>query len=646
MKRILDRFLLEVSGARVLILFIFHAVVLSLAYTFAWLLRFEFKIPPEQVPNITSSLPYVVGLQLLIGALFGFYRGWWRYVGISDVLRLFAGLTTALLIMMGAWYANDISPIGAAFGGVSRGAILIDWAFALLALFGVRVLVRVGRDRVGREVSVPSQSRKVMIIGAGDAGEALAREIQHRPQLGMKVVGFLDDQTVKRHSHIRGIPVHGPISDVARISDDLGADEALIAIPTASGKRLREIIHHLQDADLEFKTIPGMDQLVSGKVHATQLRAVNIEDLIRRQKIELPGDPVRNLFRGKRVLVTGAGGTIGSELASQILEFEPEHLTLVERSEFALYNVDRRVQKERKWLADRVTNTLLNVRDYEAFEALIAEKLPQIILHAAAHKHVPLGEQNPAEYIQNNAIASRRIAEISERFGVERFVLISTDKAINPTSVMGASKRAAEILLVDFARNSKMKTCAVRFGNVLGSSGSAVPLFLEQIAQGGPVTVTHPEVTRYFLRTSEAISLVLQAATLGNSGEVFMLDMGDPIRIADLARDLVRLSNHTEDEIPIVFTGLRPGEKLFEEVRLEGERTHPTSHPRIVVTEAPQPSPPEVANWAKNCLLDMSPKESLRLLIPEYVTPEQANSNFRESSFQNHSSEAEPRFLH
>ncbi|HUO84451.1 MAG TPA: polysaccharide biosynthesis protein, partial [Thermoanaerobaculia bacterium] len=350
-------------------------------------------------------------------------------------------------------------------------------------------------------------------------------------------------------------------------------------------------------ADLTFKTIPGIDHLVTGRVHVTQLRPVNIEDLIRREKIDLPGDRVRQLFKGRRVLVTGAGGTIGAELASQILDFEPETLHLVERSEYALYQVDKRIHTERGWLAPLVRRHLLDIRDADSMRNLLGSTRPQIVLHAAAHKHVPLGEENAAEYARNNTFATRRLAELCEERGVERFVFISTDKAINPTSVMGASKRAAEILLMDLAGTSRMKVTAVRFGNVLGSSGSVVPLFMEQIEAGGPVTVTHPDVTRYFLRTSEAISLVLQAAALGdrNHGCIMMLDMGEPIRIADLAHHLIELSGR--DDVEIAFTGLRPGEKLFEEIRLDGESAEPTAHPQIVITKNSSPDQQVVRRW-------------------------------------------------
>lgn len=617
-----ETFLLRLATVRVAILFVFHALVFVACYAFAYLVRFEFVIPPDFIPTFRASLLVVVGMQLLIGVAFSFYRGWWRYVGMAELIRLVIGLTTALVILLAAWYAGPYLGITARFSKTPRGVLLTDWAFALLTLFGVRVLIRLGRDHFRRDQAEGIIARRVVIVGAGDAGETLAREIEHRPQLGMKVVAFVDDQRAKWGSHIRGIRVSGPISSIAKIADSVAADEALLAIPSASGKRIREIIQHVADADLKFKTIPGIDHLVSGRVHVTQLRPVNIEDLLRRSRIELPGDPVRALFKGKRVLVTGAGGTIGLELCSQILRLEPERLALVERSEFALYEAAKRLAREAEWAGRKTSANLLDVRDLEAVEELIGREKPQIVLHAAAHKHVPLGEQNPPEYLRNNALATRYFAEICDRHRVERFVFISTDKAINPTSVMGATKRAAEILLVDLSRESPMNITTVRFGNVIGSSGSVIPLFVEQIAAGGPVTVTHPEVTRYFIRTSEAISLVLQAATLGNAGDVFMLDMGEPMKILDLAQNLIRLSNHTDAEIPIVFTGLRPGEKMFEEIRLDGESTRPTVHPQIVVTETPQPSHEEISRWLQRARSLSSHQEVLQHLgdlVPEYT---------------------------
>ncbi|HEX2834599.1 MAG TPA: nucleoside-diphosphate sugar epimerase/dehydratase [Thermoanaerobaculia bacterium] len=608
---------MRTQAARVFVLFCFHAMVFTACYALAWQVRFEFDIAPEFDSLMLGSFPVVVGAQLLAGVFFSLYAGWWRYVGITDVVRLVAGLTAALGALVTGWYLSDLLNLPHDQFKPPRGVLLIDWAFALLMLFGARVAVRLGRDGL-RGVTAEGVTR-VLIIGAGDSGETLAREIEHRPQLGMKVVAFVDDHRVKFGASIRGIRVLGPISNVASIADSSGAEEALIAIPSATGERMREIIHHLSAADLKFKTVPGIDQLVSGQVHVTQLRPVNVEDMLRRGRIELPGDPVRKLFSGKRVLVTGAGGTVGAELAAQIAKLEPARLALVERSEYALYEIRRRLQRDVAW-ASEISANLLDICDTDVFEELLERERPEVILHSAAHKHVPLGEENPAEYLRNNTLATRSIAEIAARRGVDRFVLISTDKAINPTSVMGASKRAAEILLLDIARRTQMKATVVRFGNVIGSSGSVIPLFLEQIAAGGPVTVTHPEVTRYFIRTSEAISLVLQAATLGNAGQIFMLDMGEPVKILELARDLIQVSNRGI-EIPIKFIGLRPGEKLVEEIRLDSESARPTVHPQIVVTEAAQPDAAQVETWTRRATSVRDHDgavTALRAIVPEY----------------------------
>ncbi|HYH09788.1 MAG TPA: nucleoside-diphosphate sugar epimerase/dehydratase [Thermoanaerobaculia bacterium] len=616
--------LFRFAAIRVLTLFAFHAIVFATCAALAYLVRFDFAIPEEHLTTLWQSLPVILGVQLFFGMLFGFYRGWWRYVGMGDVFRLVFGLSASLGVLLALWYSADFLHTHMRLVTAPRGVLLIDWSFALLMLFGARVLIRVGRDRF-RPADPSMGISRVLIVGAGDAGEALAREIEHRPQMGLRVVGFVDDQRAKWGSHIRGINVHGPISSIGEIADSLAADEAFIAIPSASGKRVREIIRHLADADLHFRTIPGIDQLVSGRVHVTQLREVKVEDLIRRKQIALPGDAVRQMFVGKRVLVTGAGGTIGSELSSQVLEYGPAELHLVERSEHALYEVARRLTSERRWQMDSVHTHLLDIRDGDDLRTLIDRVRPEIVLHAAAHKHVPIGERNPAEYIRNNALATFKLASTCAEAGVQRFVFISSDKAINPSSVMGATKRAAEIALLDLATRVKMKVTMVRFGNVIGSSGSVIPLFLEQIRNGQPITVTHPDVTRYFIRTSEAVSLVFQAATLGDSGNIFMLDMGEPIKIVDLARDLIRLSNHTEDEIPIVFTGLRAGEKLFEEIRLKGEDIRATVHPQIVVTETAQPQHDKIETWLERVeqKLDAAAAvQALQDLIPEYRRPE------------------------
>ena len=590
----IDATLVRMAGARVIVLFLFHAIGFAACYALAEWLRFEFRIPPDDHARVGDAMLAVVAVQLLVGVVFGFYRGWWRYVAIGDAVRLAAGLSTALALLLGVrMFGADVGLT--ALARTPAGTLVVDWALSLLAVFGARIAIRVAKDRL--RADLPEwPPKRVLIIGAGDAGEALAREITHRPQLGITIAAFVDDKKAKWNSYIRGAVVRGPIEAIGRIARQTRATEALIAIPSAPGRRIREIIQYLAAANLQFKTMPGVDQLVSGRVEISQLRKVNLEDLLRRDPVTLPGDPVRHLFAGKRVLVTGAGGTIGCELASQILELQPEMLTLVERSEHALYQSMRRLEKEIP-AESRLRPCLLDIRDEEAMRVLLRGALPHFVLHAAAHKHVPLGEDNPLEYLRNNCLAVRRLAESCANAGVERFVFISTDKAINATSVMGASKRAAEIVLLDGSLSSQMKVSVVRFGNVLGSSGSVVPLFMEQIAAGGPVTVTHPDATRYFLRTSEAVALVLQAVALGDRGAVYMLDMGTPVNIADLARDLIRLSNYGSDEIEVVFTGLRPGEKLVEEVQLHGESVRATVHPRIVVTQPPQPDARVVAEW-------------------------------------------------
>jgi len=588
--RALRNILLRTPGMRPAILFVFHAVVFTCCYVLAWLVRFDFTVPPAFAVVIRSSLPYVVLVQLVGGIAFGFFKGWWRYVGISDVVRLAAGVTASFFGLVGLWYISKHT--GMLIVGVSRAVLVIDWAFSLLALFAARVFVLMAKDLTRSEER--RETSRVLIVGAGDAGEALARELQHRPQLGMKLVGFVDDDRAKWRSHIRGIEVRGPISDIARISDDTSADEALLAIPSASGKRLRDIVRDLADAGMKFRTMPGLDQLASGKAQLSNLRAVNIDDLLRRDVIEISDTPVRDLFHGRRIIVTGAGGSIGCELAVQIARYSPSELHLFERSELALYQCLQRLEKESAALRRIARPHLIDCADAAP---LVAKIQPAIVIHAAAHKHVPLGESNPAEYVRNNCLVARRFAEACAAADVERFVFISTDKAIRPANAMGASKRAAEIALLDLAATSSLRAMVVRFGNVIGSSGSVVPRFLDQIAAGGPVTVTHPDVTRYFLRSSEAISLILQAVAYGEAGKVYMLDMGEPIRIADLARDLIRLSNHSPEQIPIAYTGLRPGEKLTEDLQADGETVHPTQHPQVMKVDVVQPPSGKVADW-------------------------------------------------
>ena len=639
-----ERLLTRLIGARQIALLAVHAFIFGVSYVFAWLLRFDFALSPASVDAMRASILPVVLIQLGVFTAFGMLRGWWRYVGMSDAIRLGATVTAATVLLFGTWYASDALNL-TLFDGVSRAVLLIDWAFALLGLFGTRVAIRTLRDMT-RANSEQVVTRRVLIAGAGDAGEALLREIQHRPQLGMKVLAFVDDDERKWGSAIRGTQIRGPIASLADIARDSGADEVLLAMPSAPGRRIREIVRDLAGAGVSFRTMPGLDQLVSGKVQVTQLRPVNVDDLVRREKIVVAPERVRALFAGKRIVVTGAGGSIGSELALHILDSEPAELHLIERSELALYNCESRLLREKPWAKEVIVTHL---RDCERSERLIAKIQPSIVIHAAAHKHVPLGQQNPAEYVRNNCVVTRRFAEACEAAGVERFVFISTDKAVHPISAMGASKRAAEIALLDLAARATMRIMVVRFGNIIGSSGSVVPRFIEQIAAGGPVTVTHPDATRYFLRTSEAISLVLQAAALGEGGHTYMLDMGEPVRIADLARDLIQLSNHTLDEIPIVYTGLRSGEKLEENVWSDAEVVTATDHPHIMAIQSAAPLPFDVPHWyqqleASVAVDSPSVNELLAAAMPVYTSPQASSAQAVPLALQ--PSASSTRFVH
>ena len=614
-----DDVLQRMARARVVVLFAFHTIVFAACYVLAEVVGNDLA-PIALTRAFWAAMGTVVVIQLSVGVLFRFYAGWWRYVSIADALRMAGGLTTALAVTAALRRGLPAAGIAWPLNGTNSGALVVDWAFCLIALVGVRVGVRLAKDQLGVTASDLADTR-VLIVGAGDAGETLAREIAQRP-LGIRAVAFVDDQRAKWNSEIRGLKVRGPIADIARIARQTRATEALIALPAASGKNMRDITQLLDSAHLKFRTIPGLDQLVRG-THVTKLRPVNIEDLLRRQAIALPGEALTQLVKGARVVVTGAGGTIGGELARQILELQPASLDLVDHSEFALYEITRALAKCDAG-ACRVRPRVMDVRNDRAMRHLLSEASPRFLLHAAAYKHVPLGERNAAEYVTNDCVATRRLAEICDDQGVERFVFISTDKAINPSSVMGASKRAAEIALLDLSRRSTTRVSIVRFGNVIGSSGSVVPLFMEQIAAGGPVTVTHPRATRYFIRTSEAVALVLRAMALGDQGCVYMLDMGEPVRIADLARDLIRLSHQQPGDIEIVFTGLRPGEKVAEEIQVLGEAVRPTIHPQIVVTEPPQPSPPLVASWLEragrltSAIPPMAVVSLLGELVPEF----------------------------
>lgn len=544
----------------------------------AYLLRFDFRIAPEFRDQIHTHWAWIVALKLSMLFIFGQFAGLLSYFSIPDLRRLFFACTVSSCTLLAVRYAYPTH------FPAPRGMILIDFMLSFVAVSVVRVTFRILRERYFAPQSrTHKRMRRVGIFGAGDVGASLARELMSKRGLGLHPVAFFDDDKQKWRSRVHDIPVVGPPEILLEQRRNLQLEEVIIAMPTASAKRIGELVKILQQTRLRFETVPSMDQLATGKVKVSQLRNVEIQDLLGRDPVELETESISTLLRGRVVMVTGAGGSIGSELCRQIASFNPQRLLLVEQSEVQIFQIEQELIERGN--GGVVLPLVADVLDGQRMKQIFSRFRPAVVFHAAAHKHVPMMESQPSEAIKNNSFATAQLAELSLDFEVERFVLISTDKAINPTNVMGATKRLAEIYLQALAAAvpGKTKFIAVRFGNVLGSSGSVIPIFKKQIAAGGPVKVTHPDVTRYFMTIPEAAGLVLQAATQGSGGEIFVLDMGKPVRIVDLARQLIELSGFKPDEdIEIEFVGLRPGEKLFEELSHKGENITPTSHAKIM----------------------------------------------------------------
>jgi len=560
--------------------------ILAAAYVLAYVVRFEGSVPLPMARTLVWTLPYVVALHYACIFAFGVHRLAWRYVGLSDARRIAIALTTStalfILVRVGVEQAAHLNA-ALSRAIVPFGAILTSSTFSFLGVTGVRVLRRMMAERseavsrVVERASVPT-----MLIGAGRAGVLVAKECVSRPDVAIRPVGFLDDDPVKIGTVIQGIPVLGTTAQLAQLCEKHGAEQALISIASASGKAIRRIKELCDHAQVPVKIIPGLFEIVGGKVNLSRIRKVAIEDLLGRDPITLDEAAILEFVRGRVVLVTGAGGSIGSELCRQLCLFAPAAIVLVDHAENSLFHIERELRGKHPDVALHVL--VADIRDEARMHAIFGSHRPQVVFHAAAHKHVPMMEANPGEAVKNNVLGTKCVAEVSDAHGVAEFVMISTDKAVNPTSVMGVSKRAAEVFVQALSQRSKTRFVAVRFGNVLGSAGSVVPLFQEQIAAGGPVTITDPEMKRYFMTIPEACQLVLQAGAMGQGGEIFVLDMGEPVKIVDLARDLIKLSGLREgDDIEVRFTGLRPGEKLFEELALEEEGAERTRHPKVFI---------------------------------------------------------------
>ncbi|MEF8794582.1 polysaccharide biosynthesis protein [Thiohalorhabdus sp.] len=549
-------------------------VMVAVAWTGVFLIRFD--LHPTQVPlePLTTTLPLVVAIQGLLLWATGAYRAVWRFASVPDAWRIIKAVALGTLAIIAAVFLYN------RMEGIPRTVPVLYPVFLVLLLNGPRLAYRLFRDRrIGADTEAPTQ--RVLALGAGAAGEMLARDIQNHPD--HKLVGFLDDSPQVQGAKIRGLPVIGWIDRLPEVARREAVDLIIIALPSASTAEMRRVVELCEQTGLPFRTLPRLQDLVSGKAQLTDLQEVAIEDLLGRDPVDLDCESIGSQLRGKTVLVSGGGGSIGSELCRQIAHFGPGRLVVVENCEYHLFRLEREILEAAPEVS--FTCSLTDVRDREAVAGLFAQHAPDAVFHAAAYKHVPLLETHAREAIRNNLTGTRIMAEAADRYAADKFVLVSTDKAVNPTNVMGATKRAAEVFCQNLDAHSATRFITVRFGNVLDSAGSVIPTFREQIARGGPVTVTHPEITRYFMTIPEACQLILQAEAMGQGGEIFVLEMGEPIKIAYLAEQMVRLSGKEPGrEIEIQYTGLRPGEKLYEELFHQGEELQGTSHQKILLS--------------------------------------------------------------
>ena len=611
---------------RLLVLIAIYSLELATAFWLAYELRWDFAVPPEFASQRLQLLAVVVLCKLLLLQSFGQFRSMLSYFGLADFSGVVLAMSAGSLMMLGLWLfaAQGASP--------PRGVILMDFVLSLSLLSAFRLALRVARSwSTSGRLQAGLDERRIAIVGAGDVGEALAKELLSRHGGGLRPMFFLDDDPDKIGRSIHGLTVHGPLAKLLEVAAEVQLHELVVAMPSAGPKRIREIVELGRKIGVPTQIVPSASQLATGQVKVDRTRPVAIEDLLGRDQVELDSSGIDRLLHDRVVLVTGAGGSIGSELCRQILEKDPRQLVMIEQTEIALFEIENELLATPA--GRRILPLIADITDPHSMRAIFEKYRPEIVFHAAAHKHVPLMERQPCEAIKNNTLGTAQLARLASEHGVDRFVLISTDKAINPTSVMGCSKRLAEkaLLARNRAPGNKTRFLAVRFGNVLGSSGSVIPTFRRQIAQGGPVTVTHSEMTRYFMTIPEAVGLVLQTATLGTGGEIFILDMGKPVKIIDMARQMIELSGFKPDiDIEVRITGLRPGEKLYEELRHTDETHEPTEHPRVFRLKATPEAVAEmddgwlpalrvVAETGKTAEI----KAAMKRLVPEYTPYEE-----------------------
>ncbi|MDX1620316.1 MAG: nucleoside-diphosphate sugar epimerase/dehydratase [Nitriliruptorales bacterium] len=595
-------------------------------------MRFDRAVPTDALQHALITLPYVVLVKYVLMRVFEVHRHSWRYTSLPEVIVLTRTMAAAALLLgvvrgVAPSLTETISI--AEYGIVPYSVILIDFVLSLTGLVAVRAARRLQTEsREARTRSVPTRTRDVILVGAGRAGVIVGRELLQRPDLGIRPIGFVDDDPRKQGQTIQGLRVLGTTAALCDLAEEV--DEAILTMASAAGEDIRRIKSICDDCGLDTKIIPGLYEIVGGHINISRIRPVAIEDLLRRDPVELDLTSIERFVTDETVMVTGAGGSIGAELCRQLARFDPARLVLLEQAETSLWAIHGELQREFPDL-DMVP-CIADVCDNRRVDRLIVAHAPSTVFHAAAHKHVPMMEWNPGEALKNNVAGTKTVVDLCASREVDRFVLISTDKAVNPTSVMGASKRVAERYVQHVAHRVGRPYMSVRFGNVLGSAGSVVPVFKAQIADGGPVTVTHPDMRRYFMTIPEATQLVLQTASMGLGGEIFVLDMGEPVRIVDLAEDLIRLSGfRPHEDVAIEFVGIRPGEKLYEELSLSQEDVDRTRHPKVFIACDPQPEW-DTAELDLTDLLacaDSSDEAEVRArlyrLVPEYVDSYEAD---------------------
>ena len=596
------------------VVFAHDAIAAGLAWLIAFWLRFNLDIPDDYREVMLSRLPWVLAVHAVVFWALGLYRGLWRYASLPDLRRILIAVGVAAVAV------PAVLALLRTAAPVPRSAFLIAPLLLVVAMGGSRFAYRAWREgRLASLVAKP-QASPVLVLGAGMAAAALVKELAANPQ--WRVVGLLDDDPAKRGADLVGIPVLGPIRQLEMIAERHGVTQAIIAMPEASHGERKRAVELCSKAGISVMTVPALSDIVSGRVSVSALRAIELDDLLGRDPVALDDAGLHRFLDGRTVLVTGAGGSIGAELCRQIARFTPARLVLFEVSEFALYSIAQEFQDRHPEL--RVSAVIGDAKNEARVAELFARYRPDVVFHAAAYKHVPLmEEENAFEAVRNNVLSTVVVARAAQAHGTRKLVLVSTDKAVNPTNVMGASKRLAELACQALQSTGGTELVIVRFGNVLGSAGSVVPRFREQIARGGPVTVTHPQIQRYFMSIPEAAQLVLQAGEMGRGGEIYVLDMGEPVLIADLARQMIRLSGFGEADIRIEYTGLRPGEKLYEEPLADAEKTLPTPHPKLRIARVRAPENArlldEVLSWLANPG-NSDVRERLRAWVPEYGT--------------------------